>query len=76
MRSPTPKGFDDLPAIGWDYIVRIDGEKKPLSAQAGRVLEWDIPDPFDGPMELYETLFEELTRRVRQLIREIEKKPK
>jgi len=76
MRSPAPKGFDDLPAIGWDYVVRIDGGKKPFSVQANRVLEWDIPDPFDGPMELYESLFEELTRRVRQLIQEIEKSPK
>lgn len=75
ISSPKPKGFDELPAITWDYIVRIDGGEKPIPSQAGRVLAWDIKDPFDGPMELYETLFEDLTHRVRQLIREIERRP-
>lgn len=75
IRSPKPKGFNDLPAIGWDYVVRIDGGEKPIPVQAGRVPTWDIKDPFDGPMELYETLFEDLTRRVRQLIWEIEGRP-
>jgi protein-tyrosine-phosphatase len=75
MRSSTPKGFGDLSAMDWDYVIRIDGGKTPLSVQAARVLDWDIEDPFDGPMELYETLFEDLTHLVRQLIREIEERP-
>lgn len=75
MRFPKPKGFDALPEIIWDYVVRIDGGEMPLPAKADRVLEWDIKDPFDGPMELYETLFKDLAHLVRQLVRDIEGKP-
>lgn len=76
IRSPKPKGFEELPAVAWDCVVRMDdGEKKP-SIPGGRVVEWDIPDPHDGPMNLYETLFNDLSDRLRRLIREFERSPK
>jgi protein-tyrosine-phosphatase len=40
-----------------------------------KFVEWDVPDPEDGPMSLYEALFDNLMRRIRELIRDIEGSP-
>ena len=72
MNSPRPKGFSELPAIQWDYVVGMGcGDSCPY-VPARKFMEWDIPDPEDGPMKLYEALFSDLTSRIRELIRGIQ----
>ncbi len=73
MRAPKPKGFADLPITQWDYVVGMGcGDECPV-VPARKFIVWDIPDPRDGPMELYEALFEDLTSRIRKLIQEIKR---
>jgi protein-tyrosine-phosphatase len=40
-----------------------------------KFIEWDVPDPEDGPMNLYEALFDDLMSRIGKLIREAEGSP-
>lgn len=64
-----PKGFQELPPIEWDYVVGMGcGDRCPFSLQARRFIEWDIPDPEDGPMELYRALYNDLEQRIGKLI--------
>jgi arsenate reductase len=71
MKSATPKGFQELPFIEWDYIVGMGcGDRCPFNLRARRFVEWDISDPKDGPMELYEALYNDLTQRIGKLIEE------
>ncbi len=70
--SPKPNGLNDLPATKWDYVVRMDGGEKPIPVQAGQTIAWDVPDPFDGPMKLYETLYKDLEQRILELIGKIQ----
>jgi len=72
INSVKPKGFSSLPADSWDYVVNMDRRSKYPSLPTKKFIEWDIPDPKDGPMGLYEKLFEDLTSRIRKLIRDIE----
>jgi len=75
MNSITPKGYSSLPAISWDYVVSMDQENQCPSVPSKKFVEWDVPDPEDGPMSLYEALFDNLMRRIRELIRDIEGSP-
>lgn len=71
MNSELPKGFQDLPPIEWDYVVGMGcGDRCPSNLWARRFLEWGIPDPEDGPMELYQALYNDLERRIRNFIKE------
>jgi protein-tyrosine-phosphatase len=75
MPSAPPKGFADLPAVPWDYVVGMGcGDSCPY-VPARKFIEWDIPDPHDGPMSLYEALFNDLDKRIRGLIQEIQGTP-
>lgn len=70
MNSPKPKGFQEFPAVEWDYVVGMGcGGRCPLGLRTRTFIEWDIPDPEDGPMELYQTFYNDLERRIRNLIR-------
>lgn len=71
MNSLRPKGFSQLPAGEWTHVAQMGcGDVCPY-VPAKKYIEWDIPDPNDGPMSLYEALYDDLTRRIQGLIQEI-----
>src|SRR5712672_2497443 len=70
MNSIKPKGFSSLSTTSWDYIVRMDGGDKCLLIPAKKFIKWDVPDPEDGPMGLYEALFNDITKRSNDLMRD------
>jgi arsenate reductase len=71
MPSTQPKGFVAVPAIQWDCVVDITDGDYHYRVSARERIKWDIPDPLDGSMALYEALFQEISDRVRKLIPEI-----
>ena len=72
LANGKPKGFLVLPLIEWDYVVDISCEKAGASVRTKNYVAWDLADPLDGPMELYEKLFSDLNTRIRELFRGIE----
>ena len=72
MNSIKPKGFSSLPAISWDYVVGMGCGDKCPSVTTKKFIEWEVPDPEDGPTSLYEALFDDLANRIQKLIRDIE----
>lgn len=75
MHSTKPKEFSQLPTIPWDYVVGMGcGDACPY-LPSKKCIEWDIPDPQDGPMTVYEALYEDLRNRIRQLIQDMTESP-
>lgn len=73
MAFPKPKGFSDLPNQQWDYVVGMGcGDQCPF-VPAKKFIAWDIADPSDGPMELYQALYDDLSDRIKRLTEEIRK---
>lgn len=72
MSTARPKGFDVLPAVQWDRHVDITCGEAPHTIPSLTRLTWNLPDPLDGSMTLYEELFQELTARIRVLIQELQ----
>lgn len=68
MRKGKPQRLDDFMFPEWDCVVDISCARVCARVPARKRVEWDIPDPHDGPMERYERLFSELERRVTSLI--------
>ena len=67
-----PKGLDALAPRRWDCVVDIGGGDLRGRIASWVYVDWDIPDPHDGPPHVYEELFAETERRVATLIRAIE----
>ena len=67
MRRRTPQGFSALVPRTWDFVVDISCEGSGAKVPTKNYIEWDLPDPLDGPMDLYQRLFDELEGRVRDL---------
>ncbi|MBI4054945.1 MAG: low molecular weight phosphatase family protein [Elusimicrobia bacterium] len=71
MSTPEPRGFQELPPLEWDYVVGMGcGDKCPSNLRAKRFIQWDIPDPEDGPKDLYQALYDDLEGRIKNLIQE------
>lgn len=77
MNSIVPKGFSDLPDVKWDYVVGMGcGDRCPANVHTSNFIEWEIPDPEDGPMELYEALYADLHQRISSLVGQAQKSVK
>lgn len=75
MVSPKPKGFSALPGIPWDFVAGMGcGDSCPY-VPTRKFIEWDIPDPQNGPMDLYQTLYEDLEKRILELMKNIQSGP-
>jgi len=45
ISNAKPKGFDDIPSDGLDYVISMGCEKVCPFVPAKKYIEWDIPDP-------------------------------
>lgn len=72
MNSNKPRGLSDLSVKEWDFVVGIGCGDLRSFVSAKKYIEWSIPDPEDGPMTLYESLFQGLNHRICKLIEEIQ----
>lgn len=73
MRRRTPQGFPALAPRTWDFVVDISCEKSGAKVPTKNYVEWDLPDPLDGPMDLYDRLFADLHGLIRDLFCGIER---
>ena len=73
MRRRKPQGFSALALKEWDFVVDISCEESGKGMKPKNYVEWDLADPLDGPMDLYKHLFDELSDRIRDLFRGIQK---
>ena len=71
------KSLRDVPVAEMDFVVGMGCEVScPVPAGfQGRVIEWTIPDPFTGEIELYRSIRDLIEAHVRALLAEIGGKP-
>ena len=72
MGSSRPKGFHEILTTQWDYAVSMGCSDRCPDVPARTFIEWGIPDPLDGPMERYQVLYNDLQRRIGDLIVKIQ----
>jgi len=68
MGPEAPKDVSALADRSWDCVVSMGCGDAGAGVAARTRAEWIIPDPYDGPAEVYEALYEELRGRVLRLI--------
>ena len=61
ISDARPKGFKDLPDLKYDYLVTMGCEVDCPFLPGVKVVQWEIPDPYDKGLDEY--------RHVRELIR-------
>jgi arsenate reductase (thioredoxin) len=74
LSTRQPKRLTDADAEWADLVVTMGcGEECPY-LPGKRYLDWDLPDPEDRPLEEVRASREEIERRVRGLIEELDKR--
>ncbi len=71
LSGRRPKGFQDLPPIEMDYLVTMGCEETCPSIPAGKILEWNIPDPSGKPIDEIRRIRDMLEAKVKTLIEEV-----
>ncbi|HEY6292498.1 MAG TPA: arsenate reductase ArsC [Terriglobia bacterium] len=74
LRAQWSKGVDDVPLDQMDVVVTMGCEVDcPLPAEfKGRVLEWNIADPFGSHLDRYRAARDSIEEQVRELLAGIE----
>jgi arsenate reductase len=72
MKQARPKGLNELPHFKPDLVVNMSGE--PFSAPGVEVLEWQVVDPYMGPLHLYRKIRDEIEQRVMSLVLTLRKR--
>jgi arsenate reductase len=70
------KGVDDVPVAEMDVIVGMGCDVVcPVPAGfKGRVIEWNIPDPYGQDVDFFRSVRDLIERQVRALLEEIEER--
>ena len=68
------KGLADVDAATMSVVVRMGPEVAftPPEGFQGRILEWEIPDPFGGSAETFRSVRDSIEQRVLGLLRALE----
>jgi len=64
------KGIDEVPVDDMDYVVSMGCEVScpvPLGFK-GRVVEWDVPDPYSHDLEFFRSVRDLIEENVRSLL--------
>ena len=73
ISSHDSNGFDALPEVEWDAVVTMGcGDECPLIAAKSRI-DWDLPDPAKMPPEEFNSVRDEIRRRVEKLAESLRK---
>jgi arsenate reductase (thioredoxin) len=67
------KGLRSIPLVEIDVVVEMEpGIIDTLGEHfKGRVIQWDIPDPFNGNLQLFRTVRDTIERQVTALLAEL-----
>ncbi len=74
LDGQTSKGLRDVPAAAMDVVVSMGCEVAcpvPVGFK-GRVIEWNIPDPFLGDLDLYRKVRDLIESQVKALLDSLE----
>jgi len=73
LDSHRSKGLKDVPINDMDVVVKMEAGLFGTLAEnfKGRLIEWDIPDPFAGDVETFRTVRDLIEQHVHALLAEV-----
>jgi arsenate reductase len=72
LSSRYPKGLNDLPPVEMDYLVTMGCEETCPAVPAGKILDWNIPDPKGKPIDEIRRIRDSVEAQVKKLLDEVE----
>jgi len=72
LSSRHPKGLDDLPPVGMDYLITMGCEETCPAVLAKKIIEWQIPDPKGKPIDEVRRIRDVLEAKVKMLLEEVD----
>ncbi len=73
LSGKRPKGLNDLPPVEMDYLVTMGCEETCPAVLAKKIIEWEIPDPKERPIDFFREVRDIIENRARALFEEIRK---
>ncbi len=77
LEGQTSKGLRAIPVAEMDVVVSMGCEVAcpvPVGFK-GRIIEWDIPDPFSGDLDFYREVRDLIESQVKDLLNSLEERP-
>lgn len=71
LSGNRPKGLNELPPVGMDYLVTMGCEETCPALPAKEIGEWSIPDPKGQSIEFYREVRDMIEDKVKTLLTEI-----
>jgi protein-tyrosine-phosphatase len=71
LSGNRPKGLNELPPVGMDYLVTMGCEETCPAVLAKKIIEWQIPDPKGKSIEFYREVRDMIEDKVKTLLTEI-----
>ncbi len=71
LSDKQPKGLNDLPPVGMDYLITMGCEETCPAVPTKKIIDWQIPDPKGKPIEFFRNVRELIEEKVRTLLEEI-----
>ena len=71
LSDRRPKGLNDLPPVEMDYLITMGCEETCPAVPARKIIEWQIPDPKEKPIEEFQTIKDMLKAKVKTLLKKI-----
>ncbi len=72
LSAKRSKGLNDLPSIEMDFLVTMGCEETCPAVLSKKIIEWDIPDPKEKPIEVFRSVRDTIESKVRSLLKEAE----
>jgi arsenate reductase len=72
LSSKKPKGLNDLPPVGMDYLVTMGCEETCPAIPAKKIVEWEIPDPKGKPIDEIRKIRDTVEAKVKTLLEEVD----
>jgi protein-tyrosine-phosphatase len=72
LSGKRPKSLNELPPVEMDYLVTMGCEETCPAISAKKIIEWEIPDPKEKPIDFFREVRDSIENRVRDLLKEID----
>ena len=72
LSGKRPKSLNELPPIEMDYLVTMGCEETCPAILAKKIIEWEIPDPKEKPIDEIRKIRDMVEAKVRMLLKEVD----
>jgi protein-tyrosine-phosphatase len=72
LSGKRPKSLNELPPVEMDYLVTMGCEEACPAVLAKQVVEWQIPDPKEKPIEVFRQVRDLIEEKLKTLLEEID----